>query len=328
MLMVVVVFFHSIVFWRGGWFDIIKPSQGFWPYKLLAKWLQSFHVYGFALVSGYLFYYVKYERGGYKSLSDFIKKKVRRLLVPYFFVSIVWAIPIGIYFFHYGIQDVIRDYVFGKSPNQLWFLLMLFWALLFLLLVSDIIKKNVVTAIIAAVLFYSLSIVVGRRGGGYLQISAGCAYMPLLICGFLIKQYHPRLPQKMPTAMWLVSDMILLYASMALESKSGAFYIIISFAVTLALHIWGALMAFYVLQRLARVIKWQENAIFRFLSKHSMAIYMFHQQVIYFVLYYLNERILPLWLGLLAFAVSITISAVIASLLLKYRITRFLIGGK
>ena len=169
-LMVSVVFFHSIVFWRGGWFDIIEPSQGFLPYKLLAEWLQSFHVYGFALVSGYLFYYVKYERDGYKRFLNFVKKKANRLLVPYLFISVTWAIPIGIRFFHLGMTDVIRDYALGKSPNQLWFLLMLFWALLFLFLVSDIIKKSVVTAIIAAILFYGLSIVVGRIGGVFANI--------------------------------------------------------------------------------------------------------------------------------------------------------------
>ena len=50
-LMIVVVFFHSIVFWRGEWFDIIEPVHDFQPYKILAKWLQSFHIYGFAWFS-------------------------------------------------------------------------------------------------------------------------------------------------------------------------------------------------------------------------------------------------------------------------------------
>lgn len=171
-LMVVVVFFHSIVFWRGGWFNIVLPSKDFLPYKVLAEWLQSFHVYGFALVSGYLFYYVKYEQSGYKSFPIFVNKKMRRLLVPYLFVSVIWAIPIGIYFFHYGIKDIVRDYILGKSPNQLWFLLMLFWASLFLFLVSDIIKRSAVTAIMVAVLFYGSSILIGYIGGGickYLQ---------------------------------------------------------------------------------------------------------------------------------------------------------------
>ena len=150
--------------------------------------------------------------------------------------------------------------------------------------------------------------------------------MPLLICGFLIRQYRPRLPQKIPAVVWLIGDMILLSISMALGQKNVAFYTIINLVVALALHIWGALMAFYVLQRLAHIIKWQENAIFRFFSKCSMAVYMFHQQVIYFILYYMNGKILPLWLGLLTFVVSLAVSAVIALLLLKFKATRILMG--
>ena len=50
-LMLIVVFFHSIVFWRGGWFDIIEPAESFLPYSILAQWLQSFQVYAFALIS-------------------------------------------------------------------------------------------------------------------------------------------------------------------------------------------------------------------------------------------------------------------------------------
>lgn len=150
-------FFHSIVFWRGGWFGIIEPAESFLPYSILAQWLQSFQVYAFALVSGYLFYYVKYERGGYKNFPEFAKKKAARLLVPYYFISAVWAVPVGICFFRYGVQDISRDYIFGNSLNQLWFLLMLFWALMFLFCMSDVIRKNAFVAIAAAVLFYGMS---------------------------------------------------------------------------------------------------------------------------------------------------------------------------
>ena len=327
-LMLIVVFFHSIVFWRGGWFDIIEPAESFLPYSILAQWLQSFHVYAFALVSGYLFYYVKYECRGYKNFSKFVKKKAARLLVPYYFISAVWAVPIGIYFFRYGVQDIIRDYIFGYSPNQLWFLLMLFWALIILFFLSDVIRKNAFVAIAAAVLFYGMSIAVGRIGGGYLQISTGCAYVPFLIAGFLIREYEPPLLQKIPVSLWIIGDILLLLGSKVLALKTGAVYTVIGLMGNLLLHMWGALMAFYVLQRLARVISWQENMLFGFLAKRSMVIYMLHQQVIYFALYFMNGRIAPAWLGIVIFLFSIAVSCLLATLLLRFQITRFLIGEK
>lgn len=61
-LMISVIAFHSLVFWTGTWWDleIGIPAEGV---SLLANWLNSFHVYSFALVSGYLFTY-KTMRGG------------------------------------------------------------------------------------------------------------------------------------------------------------------------------------------------------------------------------------------------------------------------
>lgn len=173
-LMVVIVILHSVAFWRGDWFTIIQPGQDFAPFKLLAEWIATFPVYGFALVSGYLFYYVKYEREGYTQFGSFLKKKFNRLLVPYIFISAVWAVPIGCFFFHYNRKDIINDYILGKSPNQLWFLLMLFWALLFMFFLSDVIKKNVVFAIGVAAVFYVLSIAVRHFGGVLPNINRMC----------------------------------------------------------------------------------------------------------------------------------------------------------
>lgn len=96
----------------------------------------------------------------------------------------------------------------------------------------------------------------------------------------------------------------------------------------LLLHMWGALMAFYVLQRLARSISWKKNMLFEFLAKRSMIIYMLHQQIIYVALYFMNGRIDPVWLGIAAFLFSMTVSSLLATLLLRFPITRFLIGEK
>ena len=63
-LMILMVLYHSIIFWSGTWFTAITPERVISFYDYLTNWMNSFHIYGFALVSGYLFYYVKFERGG------------------------------------------------------------------------------------------------------------------------------------------------------------------------------------------------------------------------------------------------------------------------
>lgn len=91
--------------------------------KVLSEWLNSFHIYGFTFVSGYIFFALRYEFGKYQKFSEFIISKAKRLLIPYVFTAIIWVIPISTYFFNYGITDIIAKYVFAVSPGQLWFYL-------------------------------------------------------------------------------------------------------------------------------------------------------------------------------------------------------------
>ncbi len=53
-LMLCVILYHSMVFWSGAWFtkNPIIDSNGL---SLISYWLKSFHMYAFALVSGYIF---------------------------------------------------------------------------------------------------------------------------------------------------------------------------------------------------------------------------------------------------------------------------------
>ena len=124
-LMASVVLYHSMAFWKGNWFTVITPE----PSALLnniALWLNTFHIYGFALASGYLFQVLKCEREHYKDFPRFLKKKAQRLFFPLLFISLAWAAPIYAYFFHPSIEVIVEKFILMESPSQLWFLGMLF----------------------------------------------------------------------------------------------------------------------------------------------------------------------------------------------------------
>ena len=82
-LMFIIILGHACDFWTGTWFteNPVIESLGL---SLFATWLNSFHIFAFALVSGYLFAY-KISKGGYGEYLPFVQNKVKRLLVPYFF---------------------------------------------------------------------------------------------------------------------------------------------------------------------------------------------------------------------------------------------------
>lgn len=95
-----------------------------------------------------------------------------------------------------------------------------------------------------------------------------------------------------------------------------------------ALHIVGALMSFFVLQSIATNIKWKDNILFSFFSTKTMPVYLFHQQIIYFTIIWLNGKVNPYINATINFLVSVTISLVISSIFMKFKWTRRLIGEK
>lgn len=109
-LMFLVVLYHSVIFWNGNWNVVYGPLFAAPHLAKLGTWLNSFHIYGFALCSGYLFCYLKYEKNKYSEFGLYVRNKVKRLLIPYIFVCIT----------------LFRKFVLAEGPSQLWFLWMLF----------------------------------------------------------------------------------------------------------------------------------------------------------------------------------------------------------
>lgn len=125
-LMLFVVFGHCCRFWNGNWFSFCIPILNITDFsKILIWWAVSWHVCTFVLVSGYLFYYLRYERDKYDKFIPFLQKKVQRLLIPAYFVGLIWIIPVNTYFWGDWFRNFLK-FVSGVSPSQLWFLFMLF----------------------------------------------------------------------------------------------------------------------------------------------------------------------------------------------------------
>ena len=87
-------------------------------------------------------------------------------------------------------------------------------------------------------------------------------------------------------------------------------------------------MAFVVLQKMAEKVKWKESKAFNIIAKQSMPIYLFHQQVIYFFIYWLNGVVNPYIHASINFIGAMVVSIIISSILMKFKCTRLLIGEK
>lgn len=324
LLMLLVVLYHSCVFWTGNWIEewnVMVPSKGL---SIFANWLNSFHVYAFTLISGYIFSYLRYELHHYGDFNKFFLKKVHRLILPAYFTSLVWIIPITMRLWKSGfsIARIISRYILAESPSQLWFLFMLFDCFVIAWFLNEYLI-NLYMGGLLSISFYCVGVLGLHFLPNVFQIFTALNFFALFELGILIRN-NKRIGNNLrnvPPLMWVIADlgMFIMFTKLHLDKIGGG-------TATILLNIIGALMAFYVLQYISSKVKWSKYRLFQFFSKRSMTIYLFHQQVIYFTLLILNGKVNPYINVGINFLVSIVISSLIALLISRFKIGRYLVG--
>ena len=325
-LMLLVVFYHSILFWAGGWFTR-NPAFSAPLLPLLSGWLNTVHIQGFALVSGYLFSYLKYEQGKYGQFLPFVKNKAKRLLVPYVFAAAVWVIPTSFPFYRYDALTIIKNFILAQSPAQLWFLVMLFVVFAVFWPLSDFFRKHDLLGTIVVLGMYGCSLVGGRIIPNVFQLWSAMGYMPLFWLGFKLRQHGTDIVRKIPAIVWLIASVLLYALTRYLGDIDHILCKLLTIGTAFVCKLVGAVTAFVVLQAVANKLNWN-NKSFAFISKRSMTVYLFHQQVIYFVITGLNGILNPYLHGVVNFVVAMAVSLGMATVLLRFRATRFLLGEK
>ena len=279
-------------------------------------------------MSGYLFCFLKYEKGKYEKWWPFIINKAKRLLVPYAFVSIIWVIPLSQPFFLWDAKTIVYKYLLGTAPSQLWFLLMLFCVFMLCYLLSDFFRKHTIYGAIVIMLIYGVGLIGKTAAPNYLQMFTACSYMPLFWIGFKMRQYGSEELHRLHPLVWIAGYLIIFVVTSYVQRFDGLFFTLLHLGLRFLLNVVGASMAFVILQKLANRIRWKESEVFKCLSKNAMAIYLFHQQVIYLFIHWLNGMVNPYIHAVINFLGSLAISLLISSLLMKFKLTRALVGEK
>lgn len=334
-LMVLIVLYHSSVFWTGTWLTV-EPVYSSVFLATISKWLNSFHIYAFTFVSGYVYYYGRYEAGKYASFRGFLKGKIKRLVIPLYFVGITWACWIDKLFFGTSITVNIKKYILCEGPSQLWFLMMLFDVFIVFYLISSLSNSNTIISLVVVICLYIVGFVGNYFLPNYFQIWTGLNYVIYFWIGFQVRRVkvtHPNLIVdslwKIHWGIWVVVDIILFIASQYLAQYNIALIKCIGLGLTIVVHIVGSLMAFFVLQRIAnRFSNWENSRMFGFFTKRSMVVYLYHQQIIYFSIFFLNGIVNPYLNAGVNFISAMIISLLIASIMVNFKTTRLLVGEK
>lgn len=160
-------------------------------------------------------------------------------------------------------------------------------------------------------------------------LNSGLMYLIFFYIGFMIRKSDlgNKVLYKIPNLVYLMIDIGLFAICKYVEGCDGTIFKVMSLVGRVILHTVGALGAFVLLQRFVTHFL-QGNKAVDFLGKHSMVVYLFHQQLIYFSIDWFNGDVPPIALVLINFAFSLSISIVISVLLHKTKITRVLVGSK
>lgn len=207
-LMLLIVLYHSMVFFRGNWFNQapIYESKFF---NLFSQILNSFHIYTFVLISGYVYAYLRFEKNKYLTFYEIVKNKFKRLIIPYIFISIFWVIPFYIYYFNSNPKEILLKYFLGTSPSQLWFLLMLFNVFIIVFFMERVIYLSYTKGIIYSLLIYALGLVLGKFFLNLYQMVTACTFFIYFTIGMLLYKNDLYFFKKIPSYVYILVFTIL-----------------------------------------------------------------------------------------------------------------------
>lgn len=282
-MMFLVVIYHSLLACcRNGWGGINDSLQGRTLINYIAGWLNMLHIEFFTFASGYLFYMLRYEMGRYNTPKEDLKNRFKRLMVPFFVVSIFWAIPAQLLAYGFSWSIILKGFVLQASPAQLWFLPMLFLLYIFFYFCSDYIIEMPIWAFCGgyAVIYVCKIWISNYIPLGVFQISTVIEYSLYYYLGFRLRQNEAWIPsiRKVLCICAIAAATAFGYlVAIEIEDVSiGTFLEIIRPAVC-AIQV----LAVIGLGKVVKVDRLIDKWWFKQFSINSMGIYLFHQQILY-----------------------------------------------
>lgn len=268
----IVVFGHSIIVYTPEWNTYSTPYNS----SLLCgikNLINLFQMELFFSVSGFCFFYAKKKQ---ITIFSFIKNKVKRILVPFIIVGILYMIPIRIladyqYWNNISLLRIVYSVLTIKDAGHLWFLPVLFLIFVMSILVLKI-KSNIIFFI-----FFITSFIMYYYSGIFatLIIKLTFHYLLFFLLGYYFNMYGIGENKKFSIyTLVFITLSIMLLLIIGLHNNIIADLLISTTIV----------MLFYV-------IEWPKfnKKIIDFLDKNSFGIYLFHSPIIYLVLNNFSE---------------------------------------
>lgn len=297
-----VVIGHSIIIYSSEW-NTISTSVECPFFDSLKHIINLYQMQLFFFISGFLMYGTLQRNISFK---QFFKDKVNRLIIPYFFVGLLWMIPVKSLI---NISDFSIDQLFsqiinlfdGISNGHLWFLYSLFTMFMFFY-----IANRAVSCVYKHLeeINTNLNIIKFCKwvGGGFTLIFL----FGLIILRNFVPNYF--------SIVYTMQFIIWFYLGLLARSTSTKFFLcmIILLAMLVAKVLPNVIYSLAIVMILYYLVPNNENKVMSFFDKYSYGIYLFHSPLIYLAFTY-APNISPL----LMFAINFIVMGSVA-LLLSY----------
>lgn len=270
-----VVSVHSIILYSADWglYETIRQAPFLaWLEKLMAIPPMPL----FFSLSGYLFVYTHQKNQGFVQLA---KKKLLRLIIPYFGIGLLYLLPIRLAVGYSGykgnsIADLALKFLTANDVGHLWFLPALF--LVFLL--SEIIlslaehipvlkKKPGIVLLMAGVVLYLEGY---RVGFGYGSLLSAFNYLMWFALGYCLNLYqeYVRKLYRIRIVKWGLLLLNLLLLAYTLSASSVRVLISLSLRALFIINAYGAMPE-------------KTCSLVQRIDRNSFGIYLFHSPLIY-----------------------------------------------
>ncbi|MGH4120747.1 acyltransferase family protein [Clostridium sp.] len=295
----IVVLGHSMIVYQYNW-GIYTPAVKSSFFNALKTYIDVFQMPLFIFISGYMFYYCRKECNKYNKLSKFLSNKIKRLLVPYICVAVMYVVPIRVMTGYKGysgnnIFEIIYKYIMtGLDAGHLWYLIVIFEIFIVFYLFEFIINK---IGVPASLIVIACASIISFKFPDVFQISKSIHYFMFFYLGYIIRKYELNFKIEFKgkkNTLIIITLFILQFVFLALSYKISNSNIIGTLSINLMYllsNIFSTIFYFTVLSTISTKYKrLNSNKILKFLDRESFAIYLFHSPLIYIVLKYVADK--------------------------------------
>lgn len=310
----IVIIGHSIILYSNSW-NLYSTNYQVPIMDMLKSMINVFQMPLFFSLSGFLFYNTLRKK---EKLIKFIIKKIKRLIIPFFSIAILWMIPIKYFvnYNNYNNQSIIITLknVFNLSDSgHLWYLPTLFFIFLIYFILyktlSKIIKNNNMIYLVLFIVTVMMQILC-KKIVLVTSIYNVLNYSFYFFVGMIINMFNIYKCDIKRKNKVILSLLLIVFIISSIKITN---YFYILFATTMIL-----LLIYLIAPN-------KENDCLNKISDNSFGMYLFHSPLIYITYSYLNN-FNPFYVVYINFIIFGTTSYLLTKCIKKTKF-KFIIGS-